>query len=69
MLNLGVQSDLKGIHNILSIKASMNKGLSDTLKNEFPTVLPVPWPIVNFEGIPDSNGLAGFVDGEGCFFC
>ena len=68
LLNLGVQSDIEGIHKILSIKASMNKGLSGTLKVQFPTVICVPRPEFEFKGIPDPNWLTGFVDGEGCFY-
>ncbi len=48
----------EGIGKIVSIKASMNKGLSKKL------VTPVLRPQV----IKDPNWLAGFVDGEGCFF-
>jgi hypothetical protein len=55
LLNLKAQSDIEGIHKILSIKASMNKGLSDTLKTQFPTVLPTPRPVLSFEGIPHPN--------------
>ena len=68
LLNLKARSDIEGIRKIVSIKASMNWGLSDTLITEFPTVLPVPRPVVDFEGIPHSNWLAGFVDGEGYFY-
>lgn len=68
LLTLKRQSDPEGIHNILSIKASMNSGLSDTLKSKYPTLLPIPRPVVNFEGIPDGSWVAGFVDGEGCFY-
>jgi hypothetical protein len=46
----------------------MNLGLSDKLMNEFPNVISAIRPAVNFEGIPDPNWLAGFVDGEGCFY-
>ena len=42
LLNKGVQSNIEGIHKILSFKASMNKGLSDELKFKFPTVIGVP---------------------------
>lgn len=68
LLNLNVQSTIEGIRSIISIKASMNFGISDTLKNQFPTVLPVIRPVVSFEGLADPNWLAGFVDGEGCFY-
>jgi hypothetical protein len=51
LLNLKVHSKVEGIKEILSLKASMNKeGLSDMLRMNFPTVLPVPRPVVSFEG-------------------
>lgn len=69
LLNLKVHNEIEGIHRVLSIKASMNRGgLSDLLKNNFPTVLPVLRPTVNFESILDPNWLTGFVDGEGLFY-
>lgn len=68
LLNLNVQSAIEGIRSIVSIKASMNWGLSDKLRFEFPTVIPVLRPAVSFESIADLNWLAGFVDGEGCFY-
>jgi hypothetical protein len=58
-----------GLQKIVSIKASMNSnGLSDVLKAEFPDVIPVPRPLVVDKDIKDPNWVAGFVDGEGCFF-
>lgn len=68
LLNLKAHSNIEGINKIMSLKAAMNWGLSDVLKNQFPTVLPVHRPLVSFEGIPHSNWLAGFTDGEGCFY-
>lgn len=69
LLNLKVQSDIEGIRQILSIKAAMNLGLSDTLKFQFPTVLAERRPIVSSAVVvPDPNWLTGFVDGEGCFY-
>ena len=47
----------------------MNKGLSDALRFEFPTILPDPRPIVSSDVVvPHPNWLTGFVDGEGCFY-
>jgi hypothetical protein len=46
----------------------MNLGLSDELKIAFHDVNPEPRPIINQEGIKDPNWLAGFINGEGCFF-
>lgn len=52
----------------MAIKASMNLGLSDKLKNSFSTVYPVDRPLINFEGDFHPNWLTGFTDGEGCFY-
>ncbi len=57
----------EGLMKIVSIKAAMNKGLSEDLQTAFPNVTPVSRPIVDVPTIPDPNWLAGFVSGEGCF--
>lgn len=62
------RSSIEGMHKIMSIKGSMNSGLSDKLKINFPTVLPLPRPIVSGQDIPHPNWLIGFVDGEGFFY-
>lgn len=66
---------IEGLHKLISIRASLNKGLPDRLKKAFPTVKPVLRPEVSkfsFEkGQINSNiyqWLAGFVSGEGTFF-
>lgn len=58
----------EGLRSIIAIKASMKLGLSDELKVAFPDVNPEPRPLINQERIQDSNWLAGFINGEGCFF-
>lgn len=58
---------VEGLNKILSIKASMNKGLSLQLKAAFPAVEPVPRPTVELKRPLTPDWLAGFVDGEGCF--
>jgi hypothetical protein len=58
----------EGLRSIIAIKASMNLGLSDELKVAFPDVNPEPRPLINQGRIQDSNRLAGFINGEGCFF-
>jgi len=68
LLDGQAQSSIGGIHEILSIKASMNNGLSDKLKINFPTVLPLPRPVVSGQDIPDPSWLAGFVCGEASFY-
>jgi LAGLIDADG endonuclease len=60
----------------LAIKASVNKGLSKNSINKslsddlniVQNVIPIPRPLVNNQNIKDSHWLAGFVNGEGCFF-
>ena len=49
------RSSIEGIKNIVSIRASMNNGLTDTLKINFPDITPAPRQIVSFYGIPDPN--------------
>lgn len=57
----------EGLIKIVSIKASINKGLSKDLQTAFPNITPVLRPIVDAPTINDPNWLAGFVSAEGCF--
>ena len=50
LLNCKARSSIEGMKNIISIRASMNKGLTDVLKMNFPYILPVTRPMVSFEG-------------------
>lgn len=66
---------IEGLHELISIRASLNKGLTDRLKLAFPNIKPIVRPervITNLSLLPnDSNinhWMAGFVSGEGCFF-
>lgn len=70
LLDLKVQSNIEGIYKIMGIKASMNTGLSDKLKNSFPAsfIYPIDRPLIDFEGDFHPNWLTGFTDGEGCFY-
>ena len=58
----------KGLLEIISIKSSMNNGLSDELKVAFPNITPVQRPVIITNEISDPNWLAGFTDGDGSFF-
>lgn len=58
----------EGLTKIISIRASMNKGLSETLYTNFPGIIPAVRPLVETIKIPDSNWLAGFTEGEACFY-
>jgi hypothetical protein len=40
---------------IVAIKASLNLGLSESLKKAFPNITPVPRPVVEVTGILDPN--------------
>ena len=57
----------EGLHKIIAIRASMNRGLSEKLKLAFPDVVRVERPLVENAKIPDPNWLAGFTSAEGCF--
>ena len=58
----------EGLMEIVAIKASMNRGLSEKLKSAFPDVVPVVRPLVINKKIKDPNWLVGFSSAEGCFF-
>jgi len=58
----------EGINKLLSIKASMNKGLSEAQKIAFSTNVSVERPKLTNQVIPNPHWLVGFVDAEGCFF-
>jgi LAGLIDADG endonuclease len=59
----------EGILKLVSIRASLNLGLSDRLKQQFSYIKPVLRPLVesNSSSIQE-QWLAGFTTGEGCFF-
>ena len=52
----------------MGTKASINKGLSDSLKLAFPKVTQTEKLMVKDNKIPDPQWLAGFSTGEGCFY-
>ena len=57
----------EGIAEIVSIKSSINKGLSLELYEAFPNNLPFPRPLIETTRIQHEEWLSGFVSGEGCF--
>lgn len=59
---------LEGVKDIVAIKASLNKGLSDNLKAAFPGTIPYNRPCNIHKNIPHPDWMAGFVSGEGCFY-
>lgn len=58
---------LEGLKKIVALKASLNLGLLDELKEVFPNIVPVKRAIVD-QKIRDSNWVASFTSAEGCFF-
>lgn len=60
--------NIDGLYQVVNIKASINKGLSEYLNSEFKSVVPVLRPIIKTESIPDPNWLSGFASGEGNFY-
>ena len=57
----------KGLLKLVGIKAVLNGGLSDRLKQSFPNMIPAERQEVKPSEIKDIRWLVGFVEGEGCF--
>jgi hypothetical protein len=62
-----------GLHKLISIRASLNKGLPERLQLAFPNVTPEIRPAVPKANLDPNNldtnyWVSGFISGEGCFF-
>ena len=57
----------EGHRKVLSIKASMNLGLSDELKLSFPDIKPISRPSLLHKSILNPNWIPGLASGDGCF--
>lgn len=57
-----------GLQTIVNIRASLNLGLSQVLKEAFPETIPVTRSIKSGQEIPHPEWVAGFTTGDGCFF-
>ena len=57
----------EGLLKLVSLKAVLNKGLTETLNTAFPNLVPVLRPEVKLSKIIDPFWLTGFVNAEGCF--
>lgn len=58
---------MEGLLKLVGIKAALNWGLSDKLKQYFPNIISAERPEVKLSEIKDIRWLVGFVEGEGCF--
>ena len=69
LINTQEHLNEEGLLKLIGIKASLNLGLNDSLKNAFPNWKEVQCnkPDYNFKEIPDPNWLAGFCSGDGSF--
>lgn len=58
---------IEGIQKIVNLRASINLGGSESLKEAFPNTVPVERPVIEDIAIDDPYWLAGFASGEACF--
>jgi hypothetical protein len=68
LMNQKEHLHMEGLRKIVSLRASINLGFSEVLRESFPDITPVPRPVVSDQVIKDLRWLAGFATGEGCFF-
>ena len=61
---------VEGLQKIVNIRASMNKGLPETLKKAFPNAIPqeTKKSLVTTLKVINPNWVVGFTEAEGCFF-
>jgi LAGLIDADG endonuclease len=67
LMNKGEHLNKDTLINIISLKASLNKGLSEKLKIYFPKITKIKKPKKYLPENIDPNWIAGFFSGEGCF--
>lgn len=56
-----------GLKEIVSVRASMNQGLTEELTADFPDIVPKSKPIFKDLTVQDPNWISGFTSGDGCF--
>lgn len=59
---------IEGFNKIVSIRASMNKGLPEILKKDFSNIIGRKISLVTLPDKLDRNWIVGFSEAEGCFF-
>jgi len=68
LVQRGEHLTTEGLLEIIRIKASLNLGLPNELREAFPNLIPKDRPVVEYTGIQNPHWIAGFADGESCFF-
>ena len=58
---------IEGLKKIVGIRATLNTGLNENLKEAFPGLIPAERPIVEGRIVPDPLWFAGFASAESCF--
>jgi hypothetical protein len=53
LINQKIHLTLEGLNQIVSIRAAMNLGLTETLKSEFPSCIPAIRPLIKDQKIND----------------
>jgi hypothetical protein len=68
LVNEKAHLTVEGLNQIVNIKASMNLGLSDMLKSEFPSYIPIERPVINSKDVVlNPAWISGFICAEGNF--
>jgi hypothetical protein len=67
LINNGEHLTEEGLLKIVTLKSSLNWGISYKLTKAFPVVIPVNRLEYKFKGIPDPFWIAGFTSGDGSF--
>jgi hypothetical protein len=67
MIKNGEHLTEEGLLKIVTLKSSLNWGISDKLTKAFPVAIPVKRLEYKFKGIPDPFWIAGFTSGDGSF--
>ena len=68
LIDKGEHLNKEGLIKVINLKASLNKGVSNKLKIDFPNTVKVIRSEKNLPVKIDSHWIAGFFSGEGCFF-
>ena len=67
IINRKEHLSIEGLRKIVAIKSSINWGLPQELRKQFPDIIITTRPLIEVPQILDSHWVAGFVAGEACF--